>query len=171
MQSTTSIDSRTTSIDSGTTSIDSALRWVNPGLIAGAAFLGFEMLAGSFSTSTWSFPQAIVQTIGMGAPTAEFEPAQLLAGSAIHLVFSIGLGVLFIAIARRLRLSGPRLLAAGVLYMWIESGVSIWLVLHTLFPSTLPLLFAAVPFWASFVGRTGFGVLLALAYARVWRTS
>jgi hypothetical protein len=44
-------------------------------------------------------------------------------------------------------------------------------VLHTLFPSTLPLLFAAVPFWASFVGRSGFGVLLALAYARAWRTS
>jgi hypothetical protein len=107
----------------------------------------------------------------MGEPTTALEPTQLVAGVAIHILFSIGLGVLFIALAERLRLSGGKLLAAGVLFMWAESGISIWAVLHTLFPSTLPLLFAAVPFWASFVGRTGFGVVLASMYARVWRTS
>jgi len=50
--------------------------------------------------------------------------------------------------------------------MWAESAISIWAVLHTLFPSTLWILFSAVPFWASFVGRTAFGLVLAALYAR-----
>jgi hypothetical protein len=30
----------------------------------------------------------------------------------------------------------------------------------------LPVLLGAVPFWASFLGRSGFGVIVALMYAR-----
>jgi hypothetical protein len=146
-----------------------ASRWVLPGLTAGAAFLGFEMLAGSLSTSIWAFPQAVAQTIGIGSPTQALAPASLLAGIAIHLAFSVGLGILFIALARRFSLTGRRLVAAGVLYMWAESTISIWLVLHTLVPDALPVLLGAVPFWASFLGRSGFGVILALMYARQWR--
>ncbi len=142
------------------------MRWVTPGLVAGAAFLGFEVAAGAFSTSAWAFPQSIAQTIGLGAATAAFDPLETGLGVAIHLAFSVGLGVLFVQIARLLGLAGWKLVVAGVLFMWAESAVSIWLVLHTLFPSTLPLLFAAVPFWASFVGRTGFGVVLAFAARR-----
>jgi hypothetical protein len=143
-----------------------ASRWVLPGLTAGAAFLAFEMLAGSISTSIWAFPQAVAQTIRIGAPTQALAPASLLAGIAIHLAFSVGLGILFIAIANRFSLTRRTLVAAGVLYMWAESAISIWLVLHTLVPDTLPVLLGAVPFWASFVGRTGFGVMLALMYVR-----
>jgi hypothetical protein len=55
------------------------------------------------------------------------------------------------------------------LYMWAESAISIWLVLHTLVPDTLPVLLGAVPFWASVLGRSGFGVMLALMYVRQWR--
>jgi len=124
------------------------------------------MLAGSFSTSVWAFPQAVAETIGIGVPTQPLAPVALLAGIAIHLAFSVGLGILFIAIADRFSLTGKTLVAAGVLYMWAESAISIWLVLHTLVPDTLPVLLGAVPFWASFVGRTGFGVLLALMYAQ-----
>jgi hypothetical protein len=154
-------------ITAPTTVADAARRWLAPGLLAGATFLGFEMLVGACSTSVWEFPQAIAQTIGIGSPTYDFNAVQLAAGIAIHLAFSIGLGVLFIAIARRLGLSGRRLMASAVLFMWIESATSIWLVLHTLFPATLPVLLGAAPFWASFVGRTGFGVVLALAYSRI----
>jgi hypothetical protein len=141
-----------------------ATRFVVPGLIAGTGFMGFEMVVGAMTTSAWSFPQSIVQTIGMGAPTSQLDVAQLVLGVAIHLAFSVGLGALFVAIAERFGLSGRRLFAAGVLYMWAESFISIWLVLHTLLPDTLPILFAAVPFWASFVGRSAFGILLALSY-------
>jgi len=139
---------------------------VRSGLTAGAAFLGFEMAVGAFTTQAWAFPQSIVQTDGLGAPTSALEPSQLLMGVAIHLAFSVGLGVIFAALTQRLGLSGGKLLIAGAVFMWAESAISIWAVLHTLFPATLPLLFAAVPFWASFVGRTGFGLVLALSLNR-----
>ncbi len=152
------------SLNSPLVRTDAARRFIVPGLIAGTGFLAFEMLVGAATTSAWSFPQAIVQTIGVGVPTSQLNLGELVLGVVIHLAFSVGLGVLFVAIAERFGLSGPRLLATGVLYMWAESFISIWLVLHTLFPDTLPILFAAVPFWASFVGRSGFGILLALTY-------
>jgi len=137
-------------------------RWVAPGVGAGAAFLGFEMLAGAVTTSAWAFPQSIAQTIRLAAPTTALDPAALLLGIAIHMAFSVGLGMIFIALAKRLGLRGTgHLLVAGVLFMWAESAISIWAVLHTFFPSTLYILFSAVPFWASFVGRTCFGVVLA----------
>ena len=143
-----------------------ASRWVLPGLAAGPAFLGFEMLVGSISTSIWAFPQAVAQTIGIGSPTQALAPESLLAGIAIHLAFSVGLGILFVAIAERFSLTGRTLVAAGVFFMWAESAISIWLVLHTLVPDTLPVLLGAVPFWASFLGRSAFGVILALMCAR-----
>lgn len=146
-----------------------ARRLVTPGLAAGATFLGFEMLAGAFSTSAWAFPQSIPQTVGLTAPTAALDPLALVVGVAIHFVFSVGLGMVFIGLAQRLGLRGTvRLLIAGVLFMWAESAISIWAVLHTFFPSNLPILFSAVPFWASFVGRTGFGLVLAAVYARTF---
>jgi hypothetical protein len=138
-------------------------RWLVPGLTAGAAFLSVELLAGTMSTSLWSFPEAIAETIGV-------SPAwSLLVGIVVHFTFSLGLGALFIVIAERFQLSLPKLLAAGVLFMWAESAISIWVVLHTLFPTTLPILFAAVPIWASILGRTTFGLVLALTYYRLWR--
>jgi hypothetical protein len=147
---------------------DAARRWLLPGLIAGAAFLIFEMVTGSFTTSVWAFPEAIAHTIGIGSSTSDFESISLSAGIGVHLAFSVGLGAAFIAMARSLRVRGRSLLAAGVLFMWAESAISIWLVLHTLFPATLPLLLGAVPFWASFVGRTTYGLVLARAYATLW---
>lgn len=142
---------------------ESVLRhWVAPGVGAGAAFLGIEMIAGAATTTVWAFPQSIVQTIGLAAPTLTLEPFALLLGITIHMAFSVGLGVHFVALARRLHLRGTgHLLIAGAVFMWAESAISIWGVLHTLFPSTLDILFSAVPFWASVVGRTAFGLVLA----------
>jgi hypothetical protein len=140
-------------------------QWLVPGLAAGLVFLAFEMLAGALSTSVWQFPEAIAQTIGIGAPTDAFQPTSLVAGVAIHFVFSVALGVMFVAIARRLKLSGARLLIGAIVFMYAESAISIWAVLHTLFPATLPVLLGAVPFWASLIGRTAFGVTLAWTLA------
>lgn len=143
---------------------DTARRWMLPGLTAGSVFLGVELLAGAATTSLWRFPQAIAEVVGV--PWA----FSIEAGLAIHFGFSLALGALFIAFAQRFNIRRQRsLLAAGLLFMWLESAVSIWLVLHTLFPNTLPLLFAAVPFWASFLGRNAFGLVLAESYRRLWR--
>ena len=140
---------------------DITRQWLVPGLAAGLVFLAFEMLAGAMSTSVWQFPEAIAQTIGIGAPTAAFQPTSLAAGIAIHFVFSVALGVVFVALAQRLQLSGPRLLIGAIVFMYAESAISIWAVLHTFFPATLPVLLGAVPFWASLFGRTAFGLTLA----------
>ena len=137
-----------------------ARRYLVPGLSAGAVFLGVELLVGAFTTDLWRFPSAIAETIGVSSPLA---PAL---GVAIHFTFSMLLCALFVAGAERFQLRGRRLLAAGVLFMLAESPISIWLVLHTLFPTTLPILFDAVPFWASLLGRIMFGVVLAEVYAR-----
>ena len=144
---------------------DITRQWLVPGLAAGLVFLAFEMLAGAMSTSVWQFPEAIAQTIGIGSPTGAFQPTSLVAGIAIHFAFSVALGVLFVAIAQRLRLSGARLLIGAIVFMYAESAISIWAVLHTLFPATLPVLLGAVPFWASLLGRTAFGVTLAWTLA------
>jgi hypothetical protein len=143
--------------------LDTARRYLVPGLSAGAVFLSIELLAGAFTTDLWRFPAAIAETIGVNSPLA---PAL---GVVIHFAGSMLLGALFVVCAERFQLRGRRLLAAGVLFMLAESPISIWLVLHTLFPTTLPILFDAVPFWASLLGRIMFGVVLAEVYARVHR--
>jgi hypothetical protein len=160
---------RTASSPSAPGARSATYRLIAPGLAAGAAFLGFEMLAGAFSTSLWAFPQSIPQTVGLTMPTASLDPVALVLGVAIHFAFSVGLGLVFISLAQRLGLRSTRsLLIAGVLFMWAESGVSIWAVIHTLFPSNMTILFSAVPFWASFTGRTAFGLVVAALYARMW---
>ena len=144
---------------------DTAYRWLVPGLSAGATFLGIEMLAGSLASDPWRFPSAIAETIGLNSP---LSPAL---GIAIHFAFSVLLGALFIAWAERFQVRGRELLVAGVLFMWAESAISIWLVLHSLYPNTLPILLAAVPFWASLLGRTTFGLVLAAVYGSSRRSS
>jgi hypothetical protein len=140
---------------------DITREWLVPGIAAGVVFLAVEMLAGATSTSAWQFPEVIALTVGIGTPTSAFEPTSLLAGIAIHFAFSVALGVMFVGIARRLRLSGVRLLIGAIVFMYAESAISIWAVLHTFFPATLPVLLGAVPFWASPLGRTAFGLTLA----------
>lgn len=146
----------------GANSTGSVWSWVRPGLLAGAAFLLFEMLVGSFATTTWAFPEGIAHTIGIGPPGYAWQPWSLLAGVIVHLTVSVGLGVLFIVIARRLRLTGARLVAGAIVFSGVETGFTIWAVLHTLVSSRLPFLLGSTPFWASFVGHVGFGAVLGL---------
>ncbi len=136
--------------------------WVRPGLIAGATFLVFEMVVGSFATTTWAFPEGIAHTIGIGVPGYEWQPWSLLAGVIVHLTVSVGLGVLFIVIARRLRLTDSKLVVGAIVFSGVETAFTIWAVLHTLVPSQLPFLLGSTPFWASFVGHSGFGLILGL---------
>ena len=115
--------------------LDTPLRYLIPGLSAGAVFLSIELLAGAFTTDFWRFPSAIAETIGVNSP---LSPAL---GVVIHFTCSVLLGALFVAGAERFHIRGRRLLAAGVLFMLAESPISIWLVINTLFPTTLPILF------------------------------
>lgn len=51
-------------------------RWVLPGLLAGVAFLLFEMLVGLFTTTGWAFPEGIAHTVGIGSDGYTLQPAR-----------------------------------------------------------------------------------------------
>ena len=53
-------------------------------------------------------------------------------------------------------------MAGAIVFSGVETGFTIWAVLHTVVPSRLPFLLGSTPFWASFVGHVGFGVVLGL---------
>jgi hypothetical protein len=145
-----------------------ATRWLFPGLIAGVAFLGVAMVGGSFSTTAWAMPDAIAAAVGVGAHGYGYQPVPVVVGVAVHLTTSMALGVTYTEIARRLRLRGLRLVLGALIFSWLETPISIWVVLHTvLSSSTFQFFLGAIPFWASITGRNLFGLVLGLALVRV----
>lgn len=136
-----------------------------PGLLAGAAFLVFEMLVGLFTTTGWAFPEGIAHTVGIGSDGYTLQPGPLLIGVLVHLSVSVALGALFTAITRPLALTRPALITGAWIFSGVETAVTIWAVLHTLVPARLPLLLDAVPLWASIIGHNIFGLLLGVLVA------
>src|SRR5579859_1739604 len=82
------------------------LNWVLPGLIAGLVFAMWAMVVGLFTSTLWAPPQGIAQSIGIGTAGHNFQLVPLLVGLMGHMMNSIVLGVIFIAIARAIRLQG-----------------------------------------------------------------
>lgn len=146
--------------------LDGIRHSIAPGTVAGALFLALEMLIGAFTTTAWAFPEGIAHTIGVGAAGYELQPPALLVGVVVHLTVSAGLGALFTALADRLRLTGARLIIAAWLYSGTEIAVAIWVVLHPLLPTRLPMLLDAIPLWASIVGHNVYGIALGVLTER-----
>jgi hypothetical protein len=144
--------------------VGTVIRWLWPGLIAGVAFLGVAMVGGSLTTTAWAMPDAIAAAVGVGAHGYGFQPVPALVGVTVHLATSMALGVMYTAIARRLRLRGLRLVVGAVLFIGLETPISIWVVLHSVLPSsTFHFFLGAIPFWASITGRNLYGLVLGLA--------
>ncbi len=76
------------------------LNWILPGLIAGLVFAMWAMVVGLFTSTLWAPPQGIAQSIGIGSPGHNFQPVPFVVGLVGHMMNSIVLGVVFIAIAR-----------------------------------------------------------------------
>jgi hypothetical protein len=147
---------------------NSLLFWVLPGLIAGVMFLSIALVTGAMTTNFWAMPDAIARVIGIAAPTEYgFAPVPVLVGIAVHLAFSIGLGVIFTAVARWLRLHGWVLVVAGLLFIMLETPLALWVVLHSLLPTaTFSYFLSAVPWWGSVFGRCTYGLVLGLLLNR-----
>lgn len=147
-----------------TASFNSLSLWVLPGLIAGVAFLLIALLSGALDTTVWAMPDAIAQALGIAAPAGYgFALVPVLVGVVVHLTFSIGLGAIFTAFARMLRLHGWTLIAAGFIFISLETVTALWGVLHSLLPATTFHFFlGAVPLWGSVLGRYTYGLLLGL---------
>ena len=143
-------------------------RWLLPGLVAGVAFLGMAMVGGSLATTAWAMPDAIAAAVGLDIHGYGLQLVPVLVGVAVHLTISMTLGVIYTGIARRLRLRGLRLVVGAMLFSGLETPISIWVVLHTVLPSsTFHFFLGAIPFWASIAGRNLYGLVLGLALARV----
>ncbi len=142
--------------------------WVLPGFIAGVVFLGIALVTGAMATNVWAMPDAIAHAIGIAAPAAYgFALVPVLVGIAVHLAFSIMLGVIFTAFARWRRLHGWLLVVAGVLFIMLETPIVLWGVLHSLLPTTTFSYFlGALPWWGSVFGRCMYGLVLGLLLNR-----
>jgi hypothetical protein len=60
--------------------------------------------------------EASLEEAAAGSPSFYFYPQPMFAGFAVHLAIGGFFGILFLALARALRVRGPASLAAGVVY-------------------------------------------------------
>ena len=136
------------------------LKWILPGLIAGLLFAMWAMVVGIFTSTLWAPPQGIAQSIGIGSPGHGFQLVPFIAGLIGHMMNSIVLGVIFIAIARAVRLQGLPLVVAGMIYGLIVYAAMYWVVLRGLLSSTSASFLSSNPEWSWIAGHLMFGVVL-----------
>ena len=136
------------------------LNWVLPGLIAGLLFAIWAMVVGVFTSTLWAAPQGIAQSIGIGSAGHNFQLFPFLAGLVGHMINSIVLGVIFIAIASALRLQGIAAVVGGIVYGVIVYLFMFRVVLRGVLSSTSGSLLSANPEWSWVVSHLIFGVVL-----------
>ena len=143
--------------ESGTRTV---LNWVLPGLIAGLAFAMWAMVVGLFTSTIWAPPQGIAQSIGIGSPGHSFQIVPFVAGLMGHMMNSIVIGIIFIAIARAIRLHGPAAVAGGMVYGVIVYVAMYWVLLRGVLSSTSASFLSANPEWSWIAAHLMFGVVL-----------
>jgi hypothetical protein len=143
--------------ESGTRTV---LKWVLPGLIAGLVFAMWAMVVGLFATTLWAAPQGIAQSIGIGSPGHNFQLVPFMAGLIGHMMNSIVLGIVFIAIARALRLQGFATVVGGMVYGVIVYVAMYWVLLRGVLSSTSASFLSANPEWSWIAAHLMFGVVL-----------
>ena len=136
------------------------LNWILPGLIAGLVFAMWAMVVGLFTSTLWAPPQGIAQSIGIGSPGHNFQLVPLLVGLVSHMMNSVVLGVIFIAIARAIRLKGPAAVFGGMLYGLVVYVGMYWVVLRGVLSSTSASFLSANPEWSWIAAHLMFGVVL-----------
>ena len=143
--------------ESGTRKV---LKWVLPGLLAGLVFAMWAMVVGLFTSTLWAPPQGIAQSIGVGTPGHNFQLVPFVAGLMGHMMNSIVLGAIFIAIARALRVHGPIAVFGGMIYGLIAYVAMYWVLLRGVLSSTSASFLSANPEWSWVAGHLMFGVVL-----------
>lgn len=136
------------------------LRWVLPGLIAGMVFAMWAMVVGLFTSTLWAPPQGIAQSIGIGSPGHSFQLVPFVVGVMGHMMNSIVIGVIFVAIARAIRLHGPAAVVGGMVYGVIVYVGMYWVLLRGLLSSTSASFLSANAEWSWVAAHLMFGVVL-----------
>jgi len=140
--------------------IRTVLNWALPGLIAGLVFAMWAMFVGLFTSTLWAPPQGIAQSIGIGSPGHNFQLVPFVAGLIGHMMNSIVLGVIFVAIARTLRLQSYAAVVGGMVYGVIVYGAMYWVLLRGVLSSTSASFLSANPEWSWIAAHLMFGVVL-----------
>jgi hypothetical protein len=143
--------------ESGTRTV---LKWFLPGLIAGLVFAMWAMLVGLFTSTLWAPPQGIAQSIGIGSAGHNFQIVPFVAGLMGHMMNSIVLGVIFIALARTIGLQGIAAVFGGMVYGALVYAAMYWVVLRGVLSSTSASFVSANPEWSWIAAHLMFGVVL-----------
>jgi hypothetical protein len=125
----------------------------------------WAMIVGIFSSNLWAPPQGIGQAIGIGVQGHDFQIAPFFAGLIGHMMNSVILGAIFIAIALALRLHGGLLVIGGMVWGLIVYAVMFWLILRGLLTGTNASFLSSNPEWAWVVGHLMFGAILGALVA------
>jgi hypothetical protein len=142
-----------------------AARWILPGLIAGLVLAMWAMAVGLFTSNLWAPPQGIAQSIGIGTPGHAFQLVPFVAGLMGHMMNSVILGIVFIAIARALHLRGVTSVIGGMVYGLIVYGAMFWVLLRGFLASTSASFLSANPEWSWVAAHLMFGVVLGALVA------
>jgi uncharacterized membrane protein YagU involved in acid resistance len=121
----------------------------------------WAMVIGLFTSTPWAPPQGIAQSIGIGSPGHNFQLVPFIAGLMGHMMNSIVLGVIFIAIARALRLQGAAAVMGGMVYGVIVYVGMYWVLLRGVLSSTSASFLSANPEWSWIAAHLMFGVVLS----------
>jgi len=140
--------------------IRTVLNWALPRLIAGLVFAMWAMFVGLFTSTLWAPPQGIAQSIGIGSPGHNFQLVPFVAGLIGHMMNSIVLGVIFVAIARTLRLQSYAAVVGGMVYGVIVYAAMYWVLLRGVLSSTSASFLSANPEWSWIAAHLMFGVVL-----------
>jgi hypothetical protein len=136
------------------------LNWILPGLSAGLVFAMWAMVVGLFTSTLWAPPQGIAQSIGIGSAGHNFQLVPLVVGLMGHMMNSIALGVVFLAIARAIRLHGPAAVVGGMVYGVIVYLGMYWVLLRGVLSATSGSFLSANPEWSWIAAHLMFGVVL-----------
>ena len=140
----------------------SAARWVLPGLIAGIVFAMWAMMVGIFTPGSnfLAPPQGIAQSVGIGVPGHAFQALPFVAGLMGHMMNSIILGVIFIAIARAIHLRGVGAIVGAMVYGGLLYIAMYWVLLRGLLAGTSASFLSANPEWSWILAHLMFGAVL-----------
>jgi len=127
-------------------------------------FAMFAMVVGVFSSTLWASPQGIAQAIGIGPNGHDFHIVPFILGLVGHMVNSIVIGAIFVALVRAAK-PGPAVTAmGGVVYGLAVYAVVYWVLLRNVFTlwaaAGVQSFLSSNPEWAWIAGHLIFGMVL-----------
>ncbi len=135
------------------------------GLIAGLPLAMWLMIVGIFASNLWAPPQGIAQAVGIGHAGHDFQLVPFILGVMGHMLNSIILGLVFLAVAAVLNLRGLASVIVGMIYGIVAYETISWVVLRGLLSGTSGSFLSANPEWSRIIGHLMFGAVLGLLFA------